>query len=143
MVRKAFTFGVEDIEDWISENTDSTKQNISPPAPAWADYKDSYLTHLLRIDAMSVHVKAGGGRDIINAHSRTNGPSWRMVVSLEKSGIRAWGTYPGGQSGNPGSPHYIDMLDRWVNGRYFPLHFLKAPEDEKGSFQVITLTPKQ
>jgi penicillin amidase len=88
-------------------------------------------------------MKAGGGRDIVNAHSRTHGPSWRMVVSLEKSGIRAWATYPGGQSGNPGSPHYTDMLDRWSNGRYFALHFLKTSEDENGSFDIIKLTPKQ
>jgi penicillin amidase len=96
--------------------------------PRWADYKDSYLTHLLRLEPLNIHVKAGGNRDIVNAHSRTHGPSWRMVVSLEKSGIKAWAAYPGGQSGDPGSIHYTDMLGRWLQGQYFPLQFLKPEE---------------
>ena len=130
VIRKAFTFGVEDIADWIAEHSDTTQgADATTVTPQWADYKDSYLTHLLRIDPMSIHMRAGGGRDMVNAHSRTHGPSWRMVVSLEKSGIRAWGTYPGGQSGNPGSPHYTDMLGRWLDGKYFSLNFPKTIEE--------------
>ena len=108
--------------------------------PRWADYKDSYLTHLLRLEPMNIHVRAGGGRGIVNAHSRTHGPSWRMIVSLEKSGVRAWAAYPGGQSGNPGSPHYLDMLGRWLDGKYFSLHFARSPEDLKG-FTTYSLEP--
>lgn len=130
VVRRAFEFGVEDIEDWIAANTDTTQSSQSVVIPEWAPYKDSYLTHLLRLEPMNLHITAGGGRDIVNAHSRTHGPSWRMVVSLEKSGIRAWGTYPGGQSGNPGGVHYTDMLGRWLEGKYFELNFLKSAEDE-------------
>jgi penicillin amidase len=114
VVRQAFKFSVEDVNDWIAEHSDSTAGMET--VPQWADYKDSYLTHLLRLEPMNIHVRAGGGRGIVNAHSRTHGPSWRMVVSLEKSGVRAWATYPGGQSGNPGSPHYLDMLGRWTDG---------------------------
>jgi penicillin amidase len=55
-----------------------------------------------------------------------------MVVSLEKSGIKTWATYPGGQSGNPGSVHYDDMLERWTKGQYFRLMFLQKPEDGAG-----------
>lgn len=140
VVRRAFEFGVEDIEDWIAANTDTTQSSQSVVTPEWAPYKDSYLTHLLRLEPMNIHIKAGGGRDIVNAHSRTHGPSWRMVVSLEKSGIRAWGTYPGGQSGNPGGVHYTDMLGRWLEGKYFALHFLKSAEDEN-IINTLRLSP--
>jgi penicillin amidase len=129
VVRRAFQFGVEDIEDWIAAHSDTTKSSQSVVTPEWAAYKDSYLTHLLRLQPMNVHIVAGGGRDIVNAHSRTHGPSWRMVVSLEKPGVRAWGTYPGGQSGNPGGVHYTDMLGRWLDGKYFSLHFLRSTDD--------------
>jgi penicillin amidase len=140
VVRKAFIFGVEDIEDWIAAHTDTTNAALDKPVPKWADYKDSYLTHLLRIEPMNIHIRAGGGRDIVNAHSRTHGPSWRMVVSLEKSGVNAWATYPGGQSGDPGSPHYTDMLGRWLEGRYFALHFPRTSEDLKAvSSHTLTL----
>lgn len=140
VVRKAFQFSVEDIGDWISENNDTTQSSQSVAQPVWSEYKDSYLTHLLRLEPMNIHIKAGGGRDIINAHSRTHGPSWRMVVSLERSGVKAWATYPGGQSGNPGSKHYTDMLGRWLEGKYFSLKFLKAAGGEN-NVNTLLLSP--
>jgi penicillin amidase len=33
------------------------------------------------------------------------------------------GIVPGGQSGNPFSPHYDDQLDEWAAGEYKPLDF--------------------
>jgi penicillin amidase len=121
VIRKAFSLAVEDIEKWKAEHGAPVK---------WADYKDSYIGHLLPpMRALSIPVKTGGNHDIVNAHSRTHGPSWRMVVSLERSGIKTWATYPGGQSGNPGSPHYNDMVERWAKGQYFPMLFLQLPGD--------------
>jgi penicillin amidase len=76
-----------------------------------------------------VHVRAGGSGDAINAHSKTKGPSWRMIVSLEKSGIKMWGVYPGGQSGNAGSKFYANMIEPWVDGDYFQIQFFHYPED--------------
>lgn len=144
VVRKAFSLGVEDIEDWITEHTDTLKTNDPAIRAHWADYKDSFIRHLLRIEPMNIHVRASGNRNIVNAHSRTHGPSWRMVVSLEKSGIQAYVTYPGGQSGNPGSPHYIDMLDRWLNGEYFLLNFLKSSDDSSDpKSHTMVLNPIQ
>jgi penicillin amidase len=142
VVRRAFQFGVEDIEDWRTAHSDTSQSSQAVAVPTWADYKDSYLTHLLRIEPMNIHIRHGGGRDIVNAHSRTHGPSWRMIVSLEKTGMKAWATYPGGQSGNPGSVHYTDMLQRWLKGEYFSLQFLKA-DDAKEAKNRVTLRPGQ
>jgi penicillin amidase len=121
VIRNAFSFGVEEIEEWRDDHGGS---NVF-----WGDYKDSYMQHLARIEPLGVHVRAGGNHDIINAHSKTKGPSWRMIVSLEKTGLKMWGVYPGGQSGNPGSQFYINMIDPWVNGEYFRLQFFHYPED--------------
>ncbi|MBA4058276.1 MAG: penicillin acylase family protein, partial [Marivirga sp.] len=77
VIQKAFSLGVEDIENWKSKHENSPVQ--------WADFKDSYIGHLMRLEPLGVHVRSGGNRDIVNAHSRTHGPSWRMIVSLEKS----------------------------------------------------------
>ncbi|HEY9049376.1 MAG TPA: penicillin acylase family protein [Ohtaekwangia sp.] len=115
VIRKAFALGVQDIREWETKEGKDAR---------WGAYKDSYIGHLLRLEPLSVHVLAGGNRDIVNAHSKTHGPSWRMIVSLEKSGAKAWGVYPGGQSGNPGSAHYVDMLDSWVAGKYYPMLFM-------------------
>lgn len=104
----------------------------------WATYKGSYIGHLTRNKALSVPVTTGGNHDIVNAHSTTHGPSWRMVVSLEKSGVKTWATYPGGQSGNPGSKHCDDMIDRWTKGQYFQMLFL--PNADSKDSRVMTST---
>lgn len=136
VVRKAFSVAIEGIEKWKQENAATVK---------WADYKDSFIGHLLPpMRALSIPVKTGGNHDIVNAHSRTHGPSWRMVVSLEKTGVKSWATYPGGQSGNPGSKHYADMLERWTSGRYFPMVFMKDPEAAKDkTLQSVQFNPQQ
>ncbi len=114
VVRKSFSDGVKEIGKWKEEK----KLN-----PEWADFKDSYIQHLARLEPFSYHVKHGGNGSIVNAHNKRNGPSWRMVVSLEKNGVKAWGVYPGGQSGNPGSPYYYNMIEVWTADHYFDLHF--------------------
>jgi penicillin amidase len=50
------------------------------------------------------------------------GPSWRMIVRWTGHGqATAEGVYPGGQSENPASPWYEDLVADWWNGRYLPL----------------------
>jgi penicillin amidase len=46
-----------------------------------------------------------------------------MVVELDPNGTKAWGVYPGSQTGNPGSPLYGHMIDRWASGNYYELLF--------------------
>lgn len=135
VIRKAFVLGVADIEKWKTTHT---------TLPVWAEYKDSYIAHLLPpLTAFAIHVKAGGNHGIVNALSRRHGPSWRMVVGLEPSGIRMWATYPGGQSGNPGSAHYTDLLPRWAKGEYFALLFLHTPdENPQKVFYSTQLNPQ-
>lgn len=137
VIKKAFKLGVAKIEEW------KQKQQPSPTHVPWADYKDSYVGHLLRIQPLNIRVKHGGNHDIVNAHSKTHGPSWRMIVSLEKSGVKAWGTYPGGQSGNAGSRHYSDLLERWTNGTYFSLLFIHSTDEHASKhFYSTQLNPE-
>jgi penicillin amidase len=50
-----------------------------------------------------------------------------MVVALGPE-VEAWGIYPGGPSGNPGSPHYDAVVDDWVEGEMYELLYLQSPE---------------
>ena len=85
------------------------------------------LKHLTQIDAFSrLDLKIGGHRTAPNAMSKANGPSWRMIVELGDV-VHALGVYPGGQSGNPGSRFYDNMVDTWASGNYYDLLFLKSP----------------
>jgi penicillin amidase len=70
----------------------------------------------------------GGGIGIINATQHDHGPSWRMIVHLTTP-TEAYAVYPGGQSGNPGSPYYDDFIDTWAKGEYYALWFMQAGEE--------------
>ncbi len=133
IIQQAFVKGIDTIEKWKIEKGKD---------PRWADYKDTFVGHLLQgLPAFSYHVQHGGNHDIVNASSRTHGPSWRMVVSLEKTGVRAWGVYPGGQSGNPGSPYYNNMLNTWATGNHYPFQF-NADSNLKSTLATLTLKPQ-
>lgn len=130
----SFKNAVKKIEEWKK-----TQESETVP---WADYKDSSVRHLARLEPFSFHVKHGGNNNIINAHSKRSGPSWRMVASMEKAGVRAWGVYPGGQSGNPGSFYYANMLSHWTEGEHYPLLFIHSPEEaESKSLYSTTINP--
>ncbi len=49
------------------------------------------------------------------------GPSQRFVAELRPGRVRGWFLLPTGQSGNPFSPHYRDMAERWESSRLIPL----------------------
>jgi penicillin G amidase len=101
----------------------------------WAKFKDGGVRHLLRIPAFSrFHLNEGGGEHIINATKQWHGPSWRMIVQMTDK-IEAYGVYPGGQDGNPGSKYYDTFIDSWVEGKYYPLLFLT--KNEAGSTSRI------
>lgn len=72
-------------------------------------------------------LNVGGGKRIINATTHSHGPSWRMIVSLTTP-VEAYGVYPGGQSGNPGSPYYDDLVDHWAKGQYYRLWIMQKKE---------------
>ncbi|PSL48278.1 penicillin amidase [Chitinophaga niastensis] len=89
------------------------------------------INHLSRgIPAFSAqHLNTGGGQHIINATKQSHGPSWRMIVQLT-SKTEAYGIYPGGQSGNPGSPFYDNSVNDWVTGKYYLLHIFDEKEKD-------------
>ncbi|RZK78470.1 MAG: penicillin acylase family protein [Pedobacter sp.] len=95
----------------------------------WAKVKNTNVPHLAKVPGFgSKTLMIGGGKMTINALSETNGPSWRMVVELGKN-PKGHGVFPGGQSGNPGSKFYDDMIDTWANGNLYELYFMDSVND--------------
>lgn len=98
----------EDSEDW-----------------QWGYYAENDIDHLASIPGLGLErVFVGGGRESVNATRGGNGPSWRMVVELGPE-VKGYGVYPGGASGNPGSPDYDSMVETWRTGGFFELEFMK------------------
>ncbi len=84
----------------------------------WSGIRQAHVNHLIGLPALSrrrLPVQGGPGNLNPSSGSGNFGASWRMIVEMA-SDVRAWVTYPGGQSGNPASPWYADRVDQWVRG---------------------------
>lgn len=100
-----------------------TNGNIS-----WGGINNAGVNHLLKIKPFSnLHLGIGGGKNVINAVNGDHGPSWRMIVHLTDT-TEAYGVYPGGQSGNPGSRFYDMFVSTWAAGQYYPLWVMTTNE---------------
>ena len=124
---------IETLEDVAVESfkiaVDRLNKEYGSPGQSWewGNTKKTDIFHLARIPGLGrENLRTPGGSGIVRAISHDWGPSWCMVVTWEPQ-VRAWGIYPGGQSGNPGSKYYDNMVDDWVNGRISELHFLYNP----------------
>ena len=96
---------------------------------AWGKARGTEVRHLARIPGFGTPLLAvTGGGGTINNTSRTSGPSWRMVVSLGPE-VEAWGVFPGGESGNPGSRYYDNMVPAWAAGTSYKIVFLRTPDE--------------
>ncbi|MEP2026881.1 MAG: penicillin acylase family protein [Reichenbachiella sp.] len=121
LINTSFDSSLEKLENWKSKNESEY---------VWYKYKNTRIKHLLGLDPFSFEqVKIGGYKNIVNAASGRHGPSWRMVVELDQAGPKAWGVYPGSQTGNPGNPSYGDMIENWADGNYSPLLFLNSSSE--------------
>ena len=115
IINLSFELMKDSIDNWKKSNSNDI---------AWKNYKNTTIRHLLRINDFSVsNINIGGNRNILNAASKYHGPSWRMIVELDPKGTKAWGIYPGGQSGNPGNINYSSMIKDWAVGKYHKLLF--------------------
>jgi penicillin amidase len=101
----------------------------------WDKYKATRIDHLAKLAPFSrSNLPIGGGTHNINATKSTHGPSWRMVISLTAK-TEAFGVYPGGQSGNPGSKFYDSFVDQWAAGKYYSLWMMT--KEEVGDKRVL------
>ncbi|MGH2723626.1 MAG: penicillin acylase family protein [Actinomycetota bacterium] len=66
-------------------------------------------------------------------------PSWRQIIDLSDLDASV-GVYPGGQSGNPTSPHFADQIELWAEGRAHPLPFTPAAIEEHAA-STLRLIP--
>ena len=67
-----------------------------------------------------------------NSYEQTHGASFRQVLDVgnwdESKGINV-----PGESAQPGSPHYDDLLPLWIEGQYFPLAYSRTAVEHVAS----------
>ncbi len=109
----------------------------------WGNVKETYINHLANIPGLGVgKFKAGGTGSTVDALIEGHGPSWRMVVQMGPQ-VKGYGVLPGGQSGNPGSFFYNNLLQTWKDGRLNELLFLQSSNQPSSRIKsTLNLTAK-
>ena len=127
----------------LAQGYQATVRDHGPPQFGgwrWSAVHRIGVWHLLRLPALSrLDLDVDGGPSTISPSSTTGGSegaSWRMVVELGPE-VRAWGIYPGGQSGNPASRRYDDRIDAWKAGALDELRFPRTPDEVAASSRLL------
>lgn len=89
-------------------------------------------------------VSRGGDGNTVNAtgggnYRQSSGASFREILDFADWDDSVATSTPG-QSGQPGSPHYGDLLSLWANGAYFPLVYTRARVERETAHRLV-LTP--
>lgn len=139
---------VEDRDDILAQSLVAAYETVTKKYGApnsggwrWDRIRFTNIYHLLHIPAFSalrIPVPGGTGTLTPSTGAGHYGPSWRMVVEMGPE-VHAWGTFPGGQSGNPMSPRYRDHLPFWAHGELQPLIFPRSAADLPASATSATL----
>ncbi len=131
------TVKIETLSDLINQ---SFRQIRDDTISSLAEEKNAQILHLTRLDAFSkLDIDVGGTKHSLNAMQQKFGPSWRMIVALGDT-PEAYGTYPGGQSGNPASPFYSNKISTWAKGEYDQLILSPTPQSISNPLFTLSIT---
>ena len=81
-------------------------------------------------DGTTVNATSGAG------FTQTSGASYREIFDLSNWDNSLAVNTPG-QSGQPGSPHYSDLLPLWDAGQYFPLAYSREAVEKVASEKLV------
>jgi penicillin amidase len=115
-----------------------------PGAWIWGTVHLAGFRHPLAAAFDLPSVPRGGDGVTVNATSganfrQTNGASYRIVVDLADLDNSTATSAPG-QSGQPGSEFYGNLLPLWGEGTYFPLVYSRAAV-ERATTHILWLRP--
>lgn len=141
------TAGKETIQQQVTKALHLAAKALDEEEPktglAWYKHKNPTIWHILKENLAPFGrqgLQVGGWGNTINAITKSHGPSWRMVVHLTNP-VEAYGIYPGGQSGNPGSKYYDNTVQDWAKGKYYRLWLMKEGEaNDKRIIGTLTFT---
>jgi penicillin G amidase len=113
----------------------AAKQGTDPKAWSWGELHKAYFRHALESAAGAASlldrgpVERPGDDDVVQAtvfaagsYEQTSGASYRQIFDLADWDHSVAINVPG-QSGQPGSKHFDDLLPLWSSGQYFPLRY--------------------
>jgi penicillin amidase len=112
----------------------------------WGNLHKAYFRHQLGIAKLNLppHARPGDAYTV-NAtgganYSQTHGASYRQVLDPSDWNRSVMTNVPG-ESGNPGSPHYDDLINGWADGSYHPMPYSRKAV-EAAAEERLTLVPR-
>jgi penicillin amidase len=119
----------------------SAKQGTDPRRWSWGELHRVYFRHALDSAPGAAHLldrgpaERPGDGDVVQAtefadgsFEQTSGASYREILDLADWDQSVAINVPG-QSGQPGSKHFDDLLPLWSSGQYFPLRYSRNAVD--------------
>jgi len=144
------------ILDSLKEAWDFLRQEQGSDSTMWSWGRLHQQTFVHNLGRMPPHDKTfnippvgpgGDGTVLFNSGGphqgsfvSTGGVSFRMIIDLADINRSIW-ILPPGQSGHPGSPHYSDGIQPWLNQEYFPM-FWDWDDIRANQEGTLQLTPE-
>jgi penicillin amidase len=136
------------LESTLKAAMESLEKRLGSDTTAWALGKVQavpFVHPLSRLSGTAFDlppVPHGGGWQTVGAMTfgptSVSGASYREIMDLaDWDNSRAVNTP--GQSGQPFSPHYADLLPLWAGGKYFPLLFSRARIEAAGGDRLLLM----
>ena len=91
----------------------------------WGRLNVATFEHPLLAIYDQISVEKSGGAGTVYS----NGATFREILDMA-DWERGISTTSPGQSGQPGSPHYGDLIESWADGDYFPLAYARTAVEE-------------
>lgn len=100
-----------------------------PTSWTWAAYRPTDFGHAGKLPGLGHDDFAASGMEhAIFANTGSHGPVWKMVAAVGPK-PKVYGVYPGGQSGDPFSPHFEDFVELWRDGKMKQIEFMESETD--------------
>ncbi|HEY0071560.1 MAG TPA: penicillin acylase family protein, partial [Chloroflexia bacterium] len=141
---RAFTGALDDLQRVLGENrADWTWGKLHSIQPSHPFGTQAVVGGLFNLDRLPI----GGDNTTVEVSSYSwiapfdvvNHQSYRMIVDLS-NWSNSLAVFATGQSGQPGSKHFSDMMPLWIRGEYNPL--LYSQEEINAQKEgVLTLQP--
>ena len=72
----------------------------------------------------------------LGSFDQISGASYREILDLSDWNHSVAVNVPG-QSGQPGSPHYSDLIPLWSEGKYFPLLYSRGAVEKEAADKLV------
>lgn len=126
------------LEPWIRTAMDSlrTRLGSDPSGWRWGRFNRSQFPHAFIRSFDIPEVERHGGAGFVAAV----GATYRQVIDMNDPDASVATNAPG-QSGQPGSPFYRNLVDAYGRGEYFPLAYSRAAVERVQAHRLILAGP--